>query len=694
MLFPLTLLALAGPLDLLPDGKKPADKRLSAIRTLNDKDFNLKVPATRAAWDARAAAVREQLLVANGLWPMPDRPAIKATIHGKVVRDGYTIEKVFFASTPGHYVTGSLYRPIAREGEPNRFPAVLAAHGHWANGRMHDAGAAEAKAQVKSKAEPNEAVARHFLQGICVQLARMGCVVFFYDMVGYADSKALGHGAFTGPDAELRLQSLMGLQTLNSLRALDFVASLPDVDAKRIGMTGASGGGTQTFITAALDERITAAVPAVMVSTGMQGGCVCENASYLRVGTGNVEFAAMMAPRPLALTGANDWTLEIEKKGYPELTGVYKLFGQPELVQARCWPGYGHNYNQPAREYMYDFFNKHLKLGHKEPVKEKLFTPETPASLTVFTRDTPRPADSLPADRLIARMAEASDKQIAALLPRAGEPKSDHRRVLGTALRVMLGSSLPARKEFDAKPAGSPAVEGATAKGYLLTRRGSGEQVPAVVLRGKKSDGTVIVWVTPEGKAGLLKDGKLLPEVATALEKGAAVVGVDVFGTGELTQEKPHAVNARMAGYTFGYNRPLVSQRCHDILTAVAFARSLPEVKRVHLLGSGKAGPWVVLARGLAGDAVTRTAADVNKFRFEAVTEMGDEMMLPGALKYGGLGAFAGLAAPHELYLHNHQGTAIGKWTNAAYAAAGKKDALATHGEAKSGADVVAWLLR
>jgi cephalosporin-C deacetylase-like acetyl esterase len=108
----------------------------------------------------------------------------------------------------------------------------------------------------------------------------MGCVVFFYDMVGVADSLPIGHRqGFLDVQAELRLQNFMGLQTFNSIRALDFLLSLPDVDPQRIGVTGASGGGTQTFILCAIDDRPAAAFPAVMVSTAMQGGCICENCS-------------------------------------------------------------------------------------------------------------------------------------------------------------------------------------------------------------------------------------------------------------------------------------------------------------------------------------------------------------------------------------------------------------------------------
>src|SRR5205085_11553694 len=166
---------------------------------------------------------------------------------------------------------------------------------------------------------------------------RMGCVVFQYDMVGVADSDTIPHRTgFTDVDAELRQQNFMGLQTWNSIRALDFLLSLPDVDANRIGVTGASGGGTQTFILCAIDDRPAIAFPAVMVSTQMQGGCVCENAPYLRQGTGNVEFAALFAPKPLAMSGADDWTIHIERRGLPELKEVYKLYGAEDRAMARC----------------------------------------------------------------------------------------------------------------------------------------------------------------------------------------------------------------------------------------------------------------------------------------------------------------------------------------------------------------------
>src|SRR5262249_33001110 len=333
-----------------------------------------------------------------------------------------------------------LYRPKGRAG---KLAGVLCPHGHWNNGRFFDAGEQEAAAQIKQGAEKTMEGARYPLQARCAQLARMGCVVFHYDMVGNADSQQMEHRkGFTDAEAELRLQSFMGLQAWNSIRALDFLSSLPDVDPKRIGVTGASGGGTQTFILCAIDDRPAAAFPAVMVSTAMQGGCVCENCSYLRLATGNVEIAALFAPKPQALSCANDWTKEFMTKGFPDLQALYDLYGAKDKVGAQAWLDFPHNYSQPSREFMYSWFAKHLQ-GKDGAVKEKAFKFTPPKELSVFDEKHPRPKDELNAKDLRAVMTKSSDAQIAKLTPKDAASLKEFQRVVGTALRVMVNDELP-----------------------------------------------------------------------------------------------------------------------------------------------------------------------------------------------------------------------------------------------------------
>ena len=204
----------------------------------------------------------------------------------------------------------------------------------------------------------------------------------------------------------------------------------------------------------------------------------------------------------------------------------------------------------------------------------------------------------------------------------------------------------------------------------------------------------VVVWVHPDGKASLFEGGKLVPAAKALVEKGYAIVAPDVFETGEMKPAKAFPVNASFAGYTYGYNRPVFANRVHDILTAVLFARDVLKAKTIHLVGWEGAGPWVVAARALCGDAVARTAADLNQFRFETITSASDENLLPGAVKFGGLPAFLALCAPGEVFAHNHSGTGSGQLSKAVYDAAGAKDALKREpGKAKA-EDVVEWLTK
>lgn len=684
----------ADPTRVFGPDRPASDPRLGAPKTLNGY-FPFAVPKTREEWAARRTAVREQVLVANGLWPLPEKTPLNAVVHGKIERDGYTVEKVFFASTPGHYVCGNLYRPAGKADAKS--PGVLFAHGHWANGRLHDAGEPAAAASVKGGGEPDPDRGRFFLQALPATLARLGFVVFHYDMVGVADSTALPHGGgFSDAAAELRLQSAMGLQTWNSVRALDFLAGLPDVDAARIGMTGASGGGTQTFILAAIDDRLAAAFPAVMVSTGMQGGCVCENCSYLRVGTGNVELAALFAPKPLGLSGADDWTKEIATKGAPELRALYTLLGQPDHFTARAWLEYGHQYNVHARQMMYAWFRRHLQ-GRPEAeaaTVEPPFRPVPPRELRVFDATHPRPADELDAPRLRAALAKSSDEQVGRLTPTDAASLAEFRRVAGTAFRVVLGGGLPAAAAVRAGPFETK-VDGAVLHRAVIGRVGGRDAVPVVGMLSPAFKGeTVVVWAHPSGKASLVAGGRPAAAAQPLLDAGFGVIAPDVLGVGEQVPPKPVPVDARYAGYTFGYNLPRLAEQVQDLLTAVAFARSVLRARRVLLVGWGAMGPAAVLARSVAGDAVVRTAADLNGFRFDGVTRTDDPMMLPGALKYGGLGAALALCAPAEVFAFNHSGTGIGRLAEAAYTAAGGKEKLTRAGEAQPDAAVVRWLLR
>lgn len=651
------MLRAADPAELMrvyPDGQHPNDPRYVVHDIDNPVDFTGRF-ADKAAWEERAAFLRQQLLVANGLLPMPEKTPLNAVIHGKIDRDEYTIEKVYFASMPGHYVSGNLYRPKNTKG---KVPAVLCPHGHWNNGRLMWTAEANAKKEIAAGAEDWLAGGQSPLQARCAMLARMGCIVFHYDMVGVADSNKLVHRkGMTDVESVLRLQSQMGLQTWNSIRALDFVTSLPEVDATRIGVTGASGGGSQTFMVGAVDPRVSVTFPAVMVGMNMQGGCVCENAPLLRVGTNNVEIAALMAPKPVAMSAANDWTVDLEYRGLPEARLVYKLYKtdklkKPEdLITAKHFD-FPHNYNQRGREMMEGWMNQHLMLGYPTPVQEKPFEPVPVKDLSVWDDKHPVPTDALENDALRKAMTAASDKQMAAL----AENPEKYRDAMHGALEGMIVDRYPLPQGVRVgRHSGPVRLHGMTIERGEVERIADGTKVPYVAGIPDDWNGTVVIWATEKGKQSILEaDHTPTPELAAMLQAKVAVIAPDLFWTGEFLPDgkavpAPGAPdyapksNPSYAAFNLGYNRSVVGNRVHDLLGVTAMARGWIGTKSVRVLATGKAGPWGLLAKAAGGKAIDMLAADLDQFDFDKVTEAGDPMLLPGALKYGGIYSFVPL---------------------------------------------------
>jgi len=700
---------------VLPQRELPKDVRLEDPRTLNSY-FPFHPCDTPEAWAKRGEEVRRRVLVATGLWPMPTKTPSNPVIHGKVDREEYTVEKVYFASFPGHFVTGNLYRPKGRSG---KLPAVLCPHGHWANGRFYDAGEKSVGEQIEQGGEKFAIGGRHPIQARCVQLARMGCVVFHYDMVGYADSRQIAHRpgvrqamntpkdwGYFSPQAEARMQNMMGLQSYNSVRALDFLAGLPDVDPKRIGVTGASGGGTQTFVLSAIDPRPAVSFPAVMVSTAMQGGCTCENACYLRVGTGNVEIAALFSPRPLGLSAANDWTKEMTTKGFPELKQHYKMLGIEDRVMIESLVQFGHNYNYPSRAAMYGWFNRHLKIGQEEPIVEEDYRPLSVEEMSVWDEDHPKPPGGDDHERsLLKWITEDSNRQMAALVPRDRKGLDKYRRVVGGALEVMIGRGMPDPEVVKAVPVGGEQLDACRLQTGVIRYETAGEEVPGVVLSPAESgkwNREVVIWLGPAGKQVLFDAaGNPKPAVMRLVEAGMMVTGVDLFGQGEFTADgKPMTKNKMVkkddyAGYTYGYNPPLFARRVHDVLSTIAVARAgRSRADKVYLVGLDGAGHWAAAARALAVDAVDAAAIDTSGFRFAKLTSLDHADFLPGGAKYGDLPGVLALSAPGKMLLAG-EGARVPPVVTAAYAAAGHSGGLDVFDgeQEEQEAAVVEWIL-
>ena len=694
----------------------PQDARLSPPKDLNGY-FPFNPPTDKASWDKRADYVRRQILVSQGLWPMPTKAPLNTVIHGKVERPDYTVEKVYFESAPGFYVTGNLYKPRNIKGKA---PGVLFAHGHWKDARLSIAAPEAVLKEISIGAERFEKGGQSIFQAMCVQLARMGCVVWQWDMLSDSDSiqiprevvhtfakqrpemNTTSDWGLYSPQAESNLQSIMGLQTWNAVRSLDFLLSLPEVDPNRTAITGASGGGTQTMLLSAIDSRMKLSFPVVMVSTAMQGGCTCENSCLLRVNTGNVEFAGLFAPKPQGMTTANDWTKEMATKGFPDLQKLYTMLGKPKDVMLHRGEHFLHNYNSVSRSAFYTFVNQHFKLGLTSPVVEKDFEPLTREQLTVWDAQHPAPKAGDPdfERKLLKWFTEDSRKQ----LEKAASTQDGLDKVLRPAIEVLIGRSYSnaGNVEWDMK---DKKTEGdvVVMTGYLNNKT-HGESLPVTWLYPKDWKGKVVVWLDDAGKNSLYNSDKSVKaEVLELVKTGTAVMGADLFAQGDFLKDKKLSGQNRtvanpreFAGYTYGYNHPLFAQRTHDVMTMVRFLKtakigSHPHPSSVGVAGFGSVGTVVLAARALAGDAIDRAVVDTQGFRFGKILDYKDAMFLPGGSKYLDVPGLIALNAPHALWVSGEASEP--EVAKNAYSKGGKMAIFKGEASAKVG-DAAKWLAK
>jgi dienelactone hydrolase len=333
---------------------------------------------SKESWERRAEKLRKGILHYAELDPLPTRTPLNANIHSQ--RDyptkdgGYSVSNFYFESVPGFFVTGNLYQPLTGEFSlEKKYPVILLPHGHFKLGRM----------------EP-------MFQHLGASFARMGVIAATYDMVGYNDSNQLVHNV---PHA-------LTLQLWNSIRMLDFLLNLPGIDNTRVGITGASGGGTQSFLLTAVDPRITAVAPAVMVSSSFYGGCVCESGLPIHknpdYSTNNAEIAALAAPRPQHLISiGTDWSRFTPIRELPYLKKVYALYGAESLVGNTHFPKEKHDYGSSKRQAVYQFFQKifhletHAIVDVNDLIDESENQIEDVSLLKSFTDRHPRPPNAL-----------------------------------------------------------------------------------------------------------------------------------------------------------------------------------------------------------------------------------------------------------------------------------------------------------
>ena len=576
--------------------------------------FKARLYHTLSEWENRRQELKRQILVSAGLWPLPEKTPLSPRRFDRHVYENYAIEKVVIETFSGFYLAGNLYSPVNRSGP---MPGVLVAHGHWKNGRVHH----------------NE---DYSVPTLCINLAAQGYVAFAYDMLGYNDTRQLKHYFGDTVDEQLWSFGPLGIQLWNSVRALDFLESLPGVDPRRLAMTGASGGGTQTFLLAGIDERIQVAAPVNMVSSHFQGDDGCEMASGLRVGTNNVEIAALMAPRPLLLVSSTrDWTRNTPQEEFPEILAVYRLYHREDQVTNRHINA-PHNYNGQSREAVYAFFDHVLlPLGRRSavPLRETEIFHGKPEELLIG--DELRPGEHLLHYKELFDSWCANARKLVAAL------------TLGEA-RDLLRATLHVQWPSGVTILGNGEV-------LLLQRGGSGERVPAHWISGAAQvdiehppanvhgaadfrktisapDSLAVVVHSRGSKAALSWD-----ETRKFQDGGFSMLLVDVYQTGAAVAKRPPSRSDHLV-----FHPSDDAQRVQDILTGLASVAARAETA-IGLICDKPAAVWCWAAAAVAGRPVRILGPGADLVDLER--DLPKLLFAPGIKRAGGLSLIEELVA-------------------------------------------------
>jgi dienelactone hydrolase len=492
----------AGPLKAIP-GHLDDDDLLASLNLRGDQMVNsvldrkikaaaaLPAPASQAELERRRQAQRVQLLRDLGLDPMPPRTPLNARVTGVLQRKGYRIEKIVFESRPNFPVTGHLYVP---DGASGKLPVIVNPHGHWA----------------WKKQDPT-------VQARLIGQALHGYLAFVIDSPGFSfegNNRVERRSAGTHDDLRLVLgsQNATSVYVWDLIRALDYLATRPEADMSRVGITGASGGGLATMWAFAAEPRFACAASVVYASSmeiNPQNGCLCNHVpGALQIGD-RADVLALRAPAPVLIIGAE------EDREFPalgmhlsedKLRWLWGLFGKADDAWLRMFPG-GHDYSRPMRETVLGFFDKYLRgIGDGSPVPEPAITPEPPDSPELYVLPDP-PKDSLTM-RHIAKSMFAT--------PAATAAPEDW---------IALNGGLP-----NPVPAAVRILDDTGDKRLYVFNSEAGLTMPAIFWPAKGEARALVVLISENGKGAAAGEF----DIERLRAAGISCLAIDARGFGEL----------------------------------------------------------------------------------------------------------------------------------------------------------------
>jgi len=590
---------------------------------------------TKAEVQARKATIRESLIRALG--GLPDRTPLNARVTGTIQADGYRIEKIIFESQPRFYVTANLYVPTRGTGP---FPAILFPLGHEEGAKAHGT-----------------------WQQILVTFVKKGYVCLAWDTLGQGERGQLYDEDFEASKVirSTTEHTILGTQTLLSgdslarytvwdgIRALDYLVSRPEVDPKRIGCTGNSGGGTHTAYLSALDDRIQVAAPSCYITSwrrllqtiGPQDAEQCLPPS-LAEGLDHADFIHAFAPKPfLILSGVRDFfSITGARESYAEAQRVYGLLGASANI-AMTEADDGHGFSQPRRLAAYRWFDRWLKGDDKETMEDPV-TPRLEEDL--WATATGQVQTSLGGETVFS-------------LNRARARSFEHGMPTPDLVRRLIGyeaaAGLPAVKPFGVLTRSGYRIE------KLVYSSEPGIEIPAVLYLpdGPPNKRSAVVYVDGRGKAAGAAD------VEALVRQGLIVLSIDVRGFGETRNlgddngsdwpryfgDYKSAMTALLTGST------LIGGRVRDISRAVDLLAARPDVDAARIFGAARGGGGPALLHAAALDprlrriALDRTLESYRSVVSQRLHRDVFEHVVPGVLRHYDLPDLAAIMAPRPV---------------------------------------------
>jgi dienelactone hydrolase len=517
-------------------------------------DFEASLVSVEKA-EQRRLRQRGQFL--DMLGPFPERTPLNAKVAGTIERDGYRIERVSYESRPGHRVTANLYVP---DGD-GPFPGVLVSCGHSANGKAMAA-----------------------YQAACIRMVREGLVVLIFDPISQGERHQVldlsPHG--TTEHTLLHIGAvLVGLNTGNyrtwdAIRSLDYLAERPEVDARRLGMTGNSGGGTMTTWVMAIDDRVAVAAPSCFITTQQavfeQLGPSDGEQQFPRQGLYGIEradFLMMRVPKPTKILAAERDYFPIAgaRQVYDETKRFFAVYGHADRVAMFSYDD-GHGWSQPRRQAAELWMRRWLLDQENPQPSPQDFTLQALSDATLQVTQSGQVLREHGDEVTVPQWNLARAKSLAADRRRFWSQSDEATRT--ARIRELLGlGQMAGTVEFERR--GANEREGYRVERLLIQR--DGFPLPALLFVPDKvrDGGSAALVIDSRGKDQAAEEAE--GPVLSRVMQGRIVLSVDLRGFGETrdAQINPKYRNDafRIAMLAMHIGQPLLGQRVADVAAAL-----------------------------------------------------------------------------------------------------------------------------